>query len=88
MSSRATTPTSVPSTINAHQHINRKHLEIRGCWGSEPGISSSALAILDAHRDVPWRAIGARTYPLSALNQALADAEAMRITKALVDPWA
>ena len=25
-----------PSTINAHQHINRKHLEIRGCWGSEP----------------------------------------------------
>ncbi len=30
-----------PSTINAHQHINRKHLEIRGCWGSEPGISST-----------------------------------------------
>ena len=21
--------------INAHEHINRKHLEIRGCWGSE-----------------------------------------------------
>ena len=31
-----------PSTINAHQHINRKHLEIRGCWGSEPGTSSGA----------------------------------------------
>ena len=77
-----------PSTINAHQHINRKHLEIRGCWGSEPRHFLDALAILDAHRDVPWRAIGARTYPLSALNQALADAEAMRITKALVDPWA
>jgi threonine dehydrogenase-like Zn-dependent dehydrogenase len=76
-----------PSTINAHQHINRKHLEIRGCWGSESRHFLDALAVLDEHRDVPWRAIGARTYPLSALNQALADAEAMRITKALVDPW-
>ena len=76
-----------PSTINAHQHINRKHLEIRGCWGSESRHFLDALAILDAHRDIPWRAIGARTYPLSALNEALADAEAMRITKALVDPW-
>ena len=26
-----------PSTINAHHQINRKHLEIRGCWGSEAG---------------------------------------------------
>src|SRR5205085_3256783 len=24
-----------PSTINVHQQINRKHLEVRGCWGSE-----------------------------------------------------
>ena len=76
-----------PSTINAHQHINRKHLEIRGCWGSEPGIFSRR-----------WRSSSARRRPLArhrradvsaaALNQALADAEAMRITKALVDPWA
>jgi hypothetical protein len=35
---------------------------------------------------VPWRAIGARTYRLDELNQALADAEAMRIPKALVAP--
>jgi threonine dehydrogenase-like Zn-dependent dehydrogenase len=76
-----------PSTINAHQHINRKHLEIRGCWGSEARHFLEALSILDANRDVPWRAIGARTYGLTALNEALGDAEAMRIPKALVDPW-
>ncbi len=76
-----------PSAINAHQHINRKHLEIRGCWGSEPGHFLRALAILERHAStVPWRRIGERTYPLTALNEALADAEAMRITKALVDP--
>ena len=77
-----------PSTINAHHHINRKHLEIRGCWGSEPGHFLRALDLLERHgAHVPWHAIGARTYALNDLGTALADAEAMRITKALVDPW-
>jgi len=77
-----------PASINVHQHINRKHLEIRGCWGSEPGHFIRALAILEQHaHEIPWRDIAGRTYPLTRINQALADAEAMRITKALVDPW-
>jgi L-iditol 2-dehydrogenase len=75
------------STINAHEHINRKHLDIRGCWGSEAGHFIRALAILEQHaRHIPWRAIGGRVYPLSRLNEALADAEAMRLPKAVVDP--
>jgi L-iditol 2-dehydrogenase len=75
------------STINVHQQINRKHLDIRGCWGSEVGHFVRALRILEAHHAaVPWRAIGAHTYALSDLNQALADAEAMRLPKALVRP--
>jgi hypothetical protein len=46
-----------------------------------------ALRVLEAHHaEVPWRAIGARTYGLAELNQALADAEAMRLPKALVRP--
>ena len=77
-----------PSTINAHRQINRKHLEIRGCWGSEPGHFLRALAMLERHAEkVPWRDVGERVYPLTGLNEALADAEAMRITKAVVDPW-
>ena len=76
-----------PSTINVHQQINRKHLEIRGCWGSEVGHFVRALRVLERHHTaIPWRAIGARTYRLSELNQALADAEAMRLPKALVTP--
>jgi hypothetical protein len=38
------------------------------------------------HATTAWQAIGARTYTLDAVNQALADAEAMRIPKALVKP--
>ena len=77
------------SSINAHQHINRKHLEIRGCWGSEPSHFLRALRLLERHAArVPWREVGGRTYALDQLNEALADAEAMRIPKALVDPQA
>jgi L-iditol 2-dehydrogenase len=75
------------SSINAHEHINRKHLEIRGCWGSEAGHFLRALTVLDLHaRTIPFRDIGARVYPMSEINAALADAEAMRLPKALVDP--
>jgi 2-desacetyl-2-hydroxyethyl bacteriochlorophyllide A dehydrogenase len=75
------------STVNAHHDVNRKHLEIRGCWGSEAGHFLRALRVLDRHAaSVPWHAIGARTYPLDRLNEALADAEAMRLPKALVAP--
>jgi len=78
-----------PSSVNAHRQINRKHLEIRGCWGSEARHFLQALTLLERHAaTVPWRRIGTRRYGLSALNEALADAEHMRIPKALVDPWA
>ncbi len=76
-----------PSSINVHQQINRKHLEVRGCWGSEVGHFVRALRVLERHHAaIPWRAIGARTYTLAEVNQALADAEAMRLPKALVKP--
>ena len=76
-----------PSSVNVHHQINRKHLEIRGCWGSEVGHFVRALRLLEGHHsEVPWRRIGARTYQLADINQALADAEAMRIPKALVQP--
>ena len=76
------------SPINAHHQINRKHLEIRGCWGSEAGHFLRALSILERYASrvpVARRSAGAR-YRLDELNEALADAEAMRIPKALVDP--
>lgn len=75
------------STINAHEHINRKHLDIRGCWGSEAAHFIRALRVLERHAShVPWRDIGAEVYALDDVNDALAAAEAMHIPKALVQP--
>jgi L-iditol 2-dehydrogenase len=75
------------STINAHEHINRKHLDIRGCWGSEVGHFLRALRVLERHADLPWAAIGAKTFGLSQINDALEIAGALKVPKALVDPW-
>jgi L-iditol 2-dehydrogenase len=76
------------STINAHEHINRKHLDIRGCWGSEVRHFLGALAALERWAaEVPWQAIGARTFGLGQLQDALRAAEALEVPKAVVDPW-
>jgi threonine dehydrogenase-like Zn-dependent dehydrogenase len=78
-----------PSTINAHEQINRKHLDIRGCWGSEVRHFMTALTMLERHaEDVPWERIGAATFGLDELNEALAEAEALKFSKALVKPRA
>jgi threonine dehydrogenase-like Zn-dependent dehydrogenase len=76
------------STINAHEHINRKHLDIRGCWGSEVGHFLRALRVLERYQhEVPWHLIGAKTFGLGQINDALKIAESLEIPKALVDPW-
>lgn len=39
------------------------------------------------HHEIPWHLIGAQTFGLNGINDALAIAESMAIPKALVDPW-
>ena len=75
------------STVSAHRHINRKHLDIRGCWGSEIRHFATALDLLARHGGtVPWQRIGATTFGLGQLTDALRQAEALAFTKALVAP--
>jgi len=76
------------STLNAHHHINRKHLDIRGCWGSQVGHFVRALGVLARHADLPWSKIGARRFGLRDINDALRVAGAYEVPKAIVDPWA
>ena len=76
-----------PSTISGHHDVNRKHLDIRGCWGSEAGHFVRALRILDQHAArIPWHAIGERTFALDEMNEALEAAAAMSLIKGLVAP--
>ena len=73
--------------LNPHVDINRKHADIRGQWGTGLGHVERALRTLARHRDrLPLsRIIGGR-YKLDGAARALADVEAMRITKAIIEP--
>ena len=84
----ATTPTSVRARSTRIGTSIGSTWRSGGCWGSEVGHFLRALSPARAsRRTVPWHEIGGRRYGLQSLNEALEDAAAMRITKALVDPW-
>jgi threonine dehydrogenase-like Zn-dependent dehydrogenase len=72
--------------VNPHV-INRKHLEIRGQWGTLFRHVVGALQLLDRHREkLPFaRVIGGR-YSLEQAGKALADVGALRVTKAIIEP--
>ena len=74
-------------TINPHRDLNRKHIDLRGQWGTDFHHVVRALAVLARHSDrLPFaKVIGAR-YGLADTNRALDDVAAMRVTKAVVDP--
>jgi L-iditol 2-dehydrogenase len=73
--------------LNPHLHINRRHANILGQWGTDFRHIVRALAVLAKHRDrLPFRdVIGAR-YGLDHADRALADVAALRVTKAVIDP--
>jgi threonine dehydrogenase-like Zn-dependent dehydrogenase len=76
-----------PVTINPHSQVNRKHVEIRGCWGSDYSHFHRALGLL-AHQGaaLPWlEAVSAR-YTLAQANDALAAVANREVVKAIIVP--
>lgn len=75
--------------INPHTDINRKHLEIRGCWGSDYSHFWRGLRVVAKHGDrYRWEELISGRYRLEEANRALADVEAQRAVKAVIDPRA
>ena len=74
-------------SLNPHLDLNAKHADVRGQWGTDFHHWHGALRLLAKHHErLPLaRSIGAR-YPLERANEALADVEAMRVTKAVITP--
>ena len=76
-----------PVSLNPHLDLNRKHAEVRGHWGTDFSHVVRALALLAKHNDRLSfaRVIGGR-YGLELAERALADVEALRVTKAIIVP--
>jgi len=74
-------------SINPHSDINRPHVDIRGQWGTDFAHVVRGLTMLTKYRErLPFaRVIGGR-YGLEQAGQALADVEALKVTKAIIDP--
>ncbi|MEP6832031.1 MAG: zinc-binding dehydrogenase [Gemmatimonas sp.] len=73
--------------INPHRQINKKHVEIRGCWGCDYSHFHGALQIL-AHqgRDLPWTQAISKRFTLAQANEALAAVANREVVKALIVP--
>lgn len=75
--------------VNPHSEINRKHVDLRGQWGTDLHHLVRALTLFARHRArLPFRRVIGARYGLGSVNDALADVEAMRVTKAIIEPSA
>jgi threonine dehydrogenase-like Zn-dependent dehydrogenase len=76
-----------PVSLNMHADVNRKHAQVRGQWGTDFTHLVRALGLFARHRErLPFAStIGAR-YGLQDAGRALADVEALRVTKAVIHP--
>lgn len=76
-----------PAEINPHLHLNRKHLSLQGCWGSDFSHFWRAMEVLARfHAHYPWERIISRRYTLTEIPDALSDVEARRVVKAVILP--
>src|SRR6185295_11972575 len=73
--------------INPHYQINRKHVEIRGCWGSDYSHFHRAVAIAAQHgARIPWREMARGKFALAQAGEALQAIESQSLLKAVIVP--
>ena len=75
------------TTINPHRQVNRRHVELFGCWGSDLSHLHRAVRVAARHSQrVPWREmIGAR-HGLDGAGKALDAVAGRAVTKAVIIP--
>jgi threonine dehydrogenase-like Zn-dependent dehydrogenase len=75
--------------INPHRQINKKHAEIRGCWGCDYSHVHRALQVLARQGSaLPWAESITAKFGIEQANEALAAVENRTVIKALIVPSA
>jgi threonine dehydrogenase-like Zn-dependent dehydrogenase len=73
--------------FNPHADLNRKHLDVRGCWGSDYSHFARAVQLMgQPDAAAAFQSITMQRFGLGELNEALAAVRDGSIVKALVDP--
>jgi threonine dehydrogenase-like Zn-dependent dehydrogenase len=82
-------PVSTKAGFNPHLDLNKKHLDVRGCWGSDFSHFYRGVQIIsDPVRAAAWAGFKSQLsrYKLAQANQALSAVAEGRVLKALIDP--
>ncbi len=76
-----------PAAFNPHLDLNQKHLDVRGCWGSDASHVYRAVRVLARyHTRFGWAGFVSGHYTLPQAQAALEDVAAQRVVKALIVP--
>ncbi|MBI1827721.1 MAG: zinc-binding dehydrogenase [Planctomycetes bacterium] len=76
-----------PTNFNPHLDVNKKHLDVLGCWGSDYSHFHRAMAMLRTERAAAlWSKMRLSRYNLATLNEALDAVARGDVVKALVSP--
>jgi len=74
-----------PVEIHPHWQLNRKHVELRGCWGSRYEHFHRAVALAARFgAEKPWREMATTVHPLRDVALALRAVETRTAVKAVV----
>src|SRR2546423_3365669 len=82
-------PVSSEAAFNPHLDLNKKHLDVRGCWGSDfSHFYRGVQLVSDPDRAAPWAKLKSKLsrYDLDETNEALMDVKEGRVMKALIAP--
>ena len=73
--------------LNPHSQINRKHVEIRGCWGSDFSHFHRAVDLAARHAArIPWADMASRRFDLAHAGDALEAVASRKVLKAVIVP--
>jgi len=76
-----------PIEFNPHADLNKKHLDVRGCWGSDFSHFYRGVQLLsEASRSSAWETMKLTSFGLADANEALENVATGKVLKALIDP--
>ncbi|MFX0086210.1 MAG: zinc-binding dehydrogenase [Candidatus Hodarchaeota archaeon] len=73
--------------LNPHTDINKKHVTIKGSWGSDFSHFYLAVKLVEKYSTIyPFETIISKEYSLTEITTALNDVEQLKVMKAIIKP--
>jgi L-iditol 2-dehydrogenase len=72
-------------SFNPHLDLNKKHLDVRGCWGSDFSHFYRGAQLVSDRPEL-WAGMKLKSYDLENANAALSDVAEGRVLKAIIKP--